>query len=143
MIEIYDITDSGCDWSGVEKIGESMVDSLVDVTLCDDDHIRRLNHTHRSIDRATDVLSFPISGEIPGTPLGSIVISIETARRVAQRLGHSLHEEVALLLIHGILHLQGYDHETDDGEMRKEEKRWIDHFGLPESLIVRNSTNED
>jgi len=67
-----------------------------------------------------------------------VVISLEYAKKVADELGHTLDEEVSLLLIHGLLHLQGYDHEVDNGEMREQESRWIEYFKLPKSLIVRN-----
>ena len=91
--------------------------------------IRQLNRTYRDQDRATDVLSFPASdaqGEafISPTPecadyLGDIVVAIDTARRQADEAGHGLAREVSELVIHGALHLCGYDHETDKGEMNR------------------------
>ena len=71
--------------------------------------------------------------------MGSVVISTDTASRVAAGLGHSIECEIALLFLHGILHILGYDHEIDDGQMRGKEKEVIEHFSLPDSLIIRNS----
>jgi probable rRNA maturation factor len=99
--------------------------------------MRELNKIYRNKDKATDVLSFPLE-DMPGMPLGSIVISIDTAKKVANELGHSIEGEIKLLFIHGLLHLLGYDHETDNGEMREKEKEIIEKFNLPKSLIIRN-----
>jgi probable rRNA maturation factor len=82
----------------------------VDVLVVDDPAIKRLNRTHRGVDRRTDVLAFPL--ETPGTPsplVGQIVISAETARRQARRLDVPLAAELDLLVTHGVLHLVGYD----------------------------------
>ena len=73
-------------------------------------------------------------------PLGSIVISIDTAKKEAEEFGHSIEDEIKLLFIHGLLHLLGYDHEIDNGEMRAKEAEIIEKFNLPKSLIVRNET---
>jgi len=96
----------------------------VTVVLTGDDEIAELNRRYRRKPAATDVLSFP-GGEDPDGVLrqGDVVISVETARRQARRRRHSLEEELRYLLIHGFLHLMGYDHETDDGEMNREELR--------------------
>jgi probable rRNA maturation factor len=74
---------------------------------------------------------------MPMSPLGSIVISQDLVISKAEELGHAQEDEFTLLFIHGLLHLLGYDHEIDDGEMRKEEERLINTFNLPKSLIVR------
>jgi len=121
----------------LEKIAESLSDRDLELILCDDEMIRELNRTHRGKDRPTDVLSFPLEGDLPHQPLGSIVISVDRVREVAAKLGHDPSQELALLFLHGLLHLLGYDHENDQGEMRAEEERLIREFGLPESLIVR------
>jgi len=85
--------------------------------------IRSLNNQYRQSNRATDVLSFPAGDEMPGEGdeqyLGDVVISIDTALRQAESAGHSIEREVEELLIHGVLHLCGYDHETDDGQMNR------------------------
>jgi probable rRNA maturation factor len=91
--------------------------------------MRALNRQFRGFDRATDVLSFPArNGESPDEGeeadyLGDIVISVETARRQAQRRGSTLPRELRILALHGLLHLLGHDHETDSGEMRRIEYR--------------------
>ncbi len=98
----------------------------VSIVLAGDSSVRRLNRDFRGNDANTDVLSFP-SGveELPdGTrPLGEIVISVAQAARQAAAAGHSLDVEVRLLVIHGYLHLLGYDHEVDDGTMMRLQAR--------------------
>ena len=98
------------------------------ILITSDDAIRPLNRTWRGKDSATDVLSFPQSeGEpLPETTLlGDIVISLDTAASQAQQAGHSTFEECVVLLVHGLLHLLGYDHiDADDAQqMRIEESR--------------------
>lgn len=110
----------------------------VELVFVSDDEIREINRKERGIDKATDVLSFPYHS-VEGGLAGSVVISTDTAARVASELGHELQSEIALLFLHGVLHILGYDHEIDSGEMRDKEKEVIEHFGLPESLIIRNS----
>lgn len=83
------------------------------LTLCDDPCIRKLNAQWRSVDSATDVLSFPMDDD---QLLGDLVISIDTARRQAEERHHSLRDELRILMVHGVLHLLGYDHEADDQE---------------------------
>jgi probable rRNA maturation factor len=84
--------------------------SRVDIALVDDREIRRLNRAFRGVGRRTDVLAFPLEiAEVPGGLVGQIVISVETARRQSRRLGVPLDLELELLVVHGILHLVGYD----------------------------------
>ena len=90
-------------------------DREVSLALVGDRRIRALNARYRGVRARTDVLAFPLDG--PAPVLGEVVISVETARRQARRLGHSLAEELDLLLIHGLLHLVGYD-DRDPGEAR-------------------------
>ena len=78
--------------------------------------MQSLNRQYRKKNKPTDVLSFPLADELQPTLLGDVVISVETAARQAQRRGHSLREELQVLLIHGILHLLGYDHEVSRRE---------------------------
>jgi probable rRNA maturation factor len=108
----------------------------VSLLLCPDKLIRRLNGRWRGLDKPTDVLSFPqLEGERspqpPGAPcpLGDVVISLPTARRQAKAAGKALREELALLWVHGLLHLLGYDHAT-----KREEKRM---FALQDALLGR------
>ena len=104
-------------------------DAELSIVLCDDAFIHPLNRDYRGKDRATDVLSFPQrEGEEsdPDDPvLGDIVLSVERAQAQANERGHSLEMELRVLLVHGILHLLGYDHEEDDDAeaMEAEERR--------------------
>lgn len=87
--------------------------------MCDDETIRSLNRHFRRQDRITDVLSFPSGEPQPDGPpyLGDVAISLETAGRQAGKRGHSVQRELEFLLIHALIHLCGFDHETDRGEM--------------------------
>ncbi|TLD84552.1 rRNA maturation RNase YbeY [Helicobacter sp. MIT 11-5569] len=107
-----------------------------ELLLVDNTTIQALNAEFRGIDTPTDVLSFPLESEFSPL-LGSIVISVEYAQKAATELKHSLENEIALLFIHGILHLAGFNHETDNGEQREKEAELVEHFHLPTSLIVR------
>ncbi|MDD5405884.1 MAG: rRNA maturation RNase YbeY [Sulfurovaceae bacterium] len=138
MIEIENQTQIQIDNSKLEEIGNKLSTKDIELILTDNETIQELNKEFRKKDTPTDVLSFPLEAVTPYEPAGSIVISLEYAKKVADDLGHTLDEEVLLLLIHGILHLQGYDHEIDKGEMREQENFWIKYFKLPESLIIRN-----
>lgn len=106
-----------------------------DVTLVDDAAIAALNAQFRRKRRPTDVLSFPFEGEAAGAPgfegfAGDVVISLETARRNAAAEHHSLSTELHQLVLHGALHLAGYDHETDHGEMNELELSLRQSFGI-------------
>jgi probable rRNA maturation factor len=137
MIDFDNRTDFEFDLNELNEIYEYLTDKDIELILTTDEEIRELNKTHRNKDKATDVLSFPLE-EMPGMPLGSIIISIDTAKKGAKEFGHSVEDEIKLLFIHGLLHLLGYDHETDNGEMREKEAEIIKKFNLPKSLIIRN-----
>ncbi|MDY5303756.1 MAG: rRNA maturation RNase YbeY [Campylobacter sp.] len=122
----------------LEQIADFLGAGDVELVFVNDDEIRKINHEHRGIDKATDVLSFPYE-QVSGGLMGSVVISTDTASRVAGKLGHNIECEIALLFLHGVLHILGYDHEIDNGQMRQKEKEVIEHFSLPDSLIIRNS----
>jgi probable rRNA maturation factor len=109
----------------------------VDVLLTSDEEIRRLNRTFRKKNKATDVLSFPAPEEIFDEHAGDLAISLETAARQAESFGHTLRDEVRVLLLHGLLHLAGMDHETDSGEMAEREQELRRELGLRTSLIER------
>ena len=114
----------------------------VSVTFSDNDGIRVLNKNYRSIDKATDVLSFPLidfeGGAEPPLDedvvmLGDIVISLERAKEQAEEYGHSFEREVAFLTVHSMLHLLGYDHvnsEEEENEMRKRQTEILELIGL-------------
>jgi probable rRNA maturation factor len=110
--------------------------SGLSLSLVGDDVIRSMNKEYRGRDSPTDVLSFSLDGAPDAAVerlLGDVVISIDTARRQAERYGASLQREVYRLLIHGLLHLKGHDHEAA-GErriMRREERRLADAIALP------------
>ena len=106
-----------------------------DTLITGDAELRRLNANFRGKDYATDVLSFP-SGE-GGAFLGDIAISLGRARAQAREFGHPIEHEVQILMLHGVLHLMGYDHESDAGAMARAEKRWRGKLGLPNGLIER------
>lgn len=94
----------------------------VSVLLCGDARMRRLNREFRKVDRPTDVLSFPAGGP---PFLGDVAIDVPYAARQASKRGHGLEREVQLLLAHGVLHLLGHDHETDDGTMFRLQRRLV------------------
>lgn len=139
MIDIENKTDITIDQNIIETIARNMTNRDIDLMFVDNQLIQGYNLQYRDINTPTDVLSFPIDDDMPHAPLGSIIISLEYASNIANELSHSLNDEISLLLIHGILHLIGYDHEVDNGEMREKEKEWIEYFKLPSSLIERNS----
>jgi probable rRNA maturation factor len=109
----------------------------VEVLLSDDTTLRRLNKSFRGKNKPTDVLSFPTPPEIANHHAGDLAISLETAARQAATYGHSLRDEVRILLLHGLLHLSGEDHETDDGEMATREAELRRELRLPTTLIQR------
>ncbi len=136
MVEIINKTDIKIEKKLFEEIANEITDKDIEVMITDNKEIKKLNAYFRNIDKETDVLSFPLEN-VPGAILGGIVISIEKAKKASNLYGHSVEEEIILLFIHGLLHLCGYDHEKDSGEMRKKEEELIKRFNLPASLIVR------
>jgi probable rRNA maturation factor len=105
--------------------------------ITNDRELQRLNNEFLGHDYPTDVLSFP-SG-MPGH-LGELAISAERADAQAKSFGHSLVDEIRVLMLHGLLHLTGMNHETDRGAMSRAETKWRWHFDLPVTLIVRTKT---
>lgn len=97
------------------------------IALVSDRRIAALNRRYRGLARPTDVLSF---GGGSNGYLGDVVISAQAARRQARRFRHSLEEEIKLLILHGLLHLMGYDHETDNGRMNRRERALRHRLGL-------------
>lgn len=123
--------------SELSAILNELTKKEVELIFVDDVQIKEINKTHRNKDESTDVLSFPL--DFPeAVLLGSVIISLDTAKAASIELCHSLEEEVKILFIHGILHLLGFDHEIDNGVMRKKEEELIEKLGLPKSLINRN-----
>ncbi len=106
-----------------------------DCLITGDAELRRLNREFRGMDYPTDVLSFPAAA--PAPHLGDLAISLGRARAQAREFGHTIEQEVEILMLHGLLHLLGYDHETDAGQMARAEKRWRTRLGLANGLIER------
>ena len=112
------------------------------VTFTDNEGIRAVNKQYRNIDKATDVLSFPLTdfeggeeppADEPAVSLGDVIISLERAKEQAEEFGHSLEREVAFLTVHSTLHLLGYDHELseeDDADMRRRQREILESMGL-------------
>lgn len=124
---------------------EGIVQNLeVYITLTDNENIRKINAEHRNIDKATDVLSFPMfeRDEIPSlkvkndtsveTMLGDIIVSVEKVREQAEEYGHSFKRELAYLVTHGMLHLLGYDHMIEEEKvvMRKREEEILEKLDI-------------
>ncbi|PLY11084.1 MAG: rRNA maturation RNase YbeY [Arcobacter sp.] len=139
MIDFENQTDLEIDISSFEIIHNDLTPKDIELILVKNDEIQILNKEHRNIDKATDVLSFPLEYDMPNMPLGSIVISVDFVEDKAKEYNHSFLDELTLLFIHGHLHLLGFDHEKDNGEHREKEEELIKKYNLPNSLIVRNS----
>mgnify|MGYP000952882554 FL=1 len=117
-------------------------DVEVSIVLVDDEYIQNLNKNYRSIDAPTDVLSFAMRESVDESDisfeceeeelLGDVVISLERARSQAEEYGHSIEREIGFLVTHGILHLLGYDHETESERavMRNKEEKILESIGL-------------
>ena len=102
-------------------------ESSATIAFVSDQTIRQLNRQFRGVDKATDVLSFPADEE---SNLGDVALSVDTAAAQAKENGLTFDEEVAQLILHGLLHLSGYDHETDNGEMNRLELRLRRKLGI-------------
>lgn len=137
MIEIENQTSLEFNEALVKKIAAYLSKKDIELLVVNSAQMQEVNRKHRDIDKDTDVLSFPMQN-LPKAPLGSIVISADLVVQKASELRHSTDDEFALLFIHGMLHLLGYDHEVDSGEMRAKEEELVLKFKLPDSLIVRS-----
>jgi len=109
----------------------------VSLLLTSNRQMRILNRSFRGKDQPTDVLSFPASEVVSAKFAGDLAISVDIARSNARALGHSTEDEIRVLILHGLLHLAGYDHEDDDGQMVRKESRLRTKLGLPSALIAR------
>ena len=142
MIDLDNQTTLSFTLAPLEEIASALSTKEVELIITNDESMKTLNTEYRGKETSTDVLSFPMDApfteqSIFGMPLGSIVISEDYVKAKAKELGHTIQDELSLLFIHGMLHLLGFDHETDDGEMRQREEALIQQFNLPKSLIVR------
>jgi probable rRNA maturation factor len=120
---------------------EAGLKGKVNVLVTSNAELRSLNRRFRRHDKPTDVLSFPGEPEAARAFAGDIAISAETASRNARALGHPLSSEIKILVLHGILHLRGYDHEGDRGEMARLELRLRRKLRLPVGLIERTESS--
>ncbi|MDR1976165.1 MAG: rRNA maturation RNase YbeY [Campylobacteraceae bacterium] len=141
MLIIENSTDFDVDTKRLEMIANTLSQKDIECIFVNSQDMLYLNLSERNINKTTDVLSFPLD-DIPHAPLGTIVINLELANLTAKELNHSPNDESALLFIHGLLHLLGFDHEIDNGEMRAKERELIERFSLPESLICRTIPTE-
>jgi probable rRNA maturation factor len=108
--------------------------------ITNDEELQSLNKRFLGKNYPTDVLSFPSTFE---GSLGDIAISLDRARAQAKEWGHSTEDEIRILMLHGVLHLTGLDHETDDGKMKRAELRWRKKLDLPVGLIERTGARTD
>ncbi len=138
MIDLDNQTDVDIDISELETIVNDLTSKSIELIFLRNKQMQELNKKHRKIDKATDVLSFPLEFDISNIPLGSIIISIDFVEEKAKKYNHSFKNELKLLFIHGLLHLLGFNHEIDNGEHREKEEELIKKYNLPNSLIVRN-----
>jgi probable rRNA maturation factor len=123
------------------RVAPATARGSVNIALVSDTRVRTLNRKYRGLDQPTDVLSFPsVDHSGPRTRdrvLGDVVIATGVARRQARGAGHGEETELRILALHGLLHLLGYDHETDAGAMARVERRLRRKGGLPQGLIER------
>ncbi len=136
MIELDNRTSLCINSKLLTAIADILTKKDIELVITTKEEIQSMNSKYRNIDKSTDVLSFPYE-DMPFAPLGSIVVSAYHVEEKAKEFSHAQEDELALLFIHGLLHLLGYDHETDTGEMREKEKNIIEKFNLPDSLIIR------
>jgi probable rRNA maturation factor len=143
MIDLDNQTKLPINLHKLETIHQSLSPKPLELIVMDEKSITNINQEHRGKAESTDVLSFPIETLfIEDTmhqtmPLGTIIICEAFVQKNALAFKHSTEDEFTLLFIHGLLHLLGFDHEVDEGEMRQKEKALILAFDLPKSLIIR------
>ncbi len=137
MIDFENKTDYKIEVGNLENIRASLAHAKsLELIIVDDEEIREANLEYRKLNKPTDVLSFPI--KVSKTEfIGSIIISADTAKRVADEMGHTFEVELKILFIHGLLHLLGFDHESDNGQMLQKEISVAKMFGVEETLLSR------
>lgn len=133
---------SGLDRAALSEFAQTLRDRVAQgrpfsCLITDDRELLRLNRQFLGKDYATDVLSFPAESDELSLSLGEMAISGECAARQAAAYGHSLEQEIGILMLHAVLHLLGMDHETDRGRMSRTEAAWRRKLGLPRGLIER------
>ncbi len=140
------------DWrdAGIDRLGELAAAAAglrtgeISIRLSGDAEIRSLNRQYRGLDKPTNVLSFPSGATVADAPLGDVILALETARREAQELGISLADHAAHLVVHGVLHLVGHDHETDAeaDAMEREERRILKAAGIADPYVRLDAAAE-
>lgn len=137
MIDFENKTDYELKIDDFENIRASLAQTKsLELIIVGDEEIREINSEFRKLDKPTDVLSFPI--KVSKTDfIGSIIISADTAKRVSDEMGHAFETELKILFIHGLLHLLGFDHESDNGQMLQKELDTAKMFGIEETLLSR------
>ena len=136
---VPDLTELALERFVARARGAAGLKGAVDVLVTSSSEMKSLNRRFRGKDKATDVLSFPTAADHAQREFaGEIAISAEIAAQNARDLGHSAGEEVKILVLHGLLHLRGYDHERDHGQMARRESRLRVRLGLPSGLIERS-----
>lgn len=153
MVELYEKFDIKglnlilCDEKYPAILGEILAElstGAVELVFVRSEEMREINKNERSIDKTTDVLSFPLENVPFGGDIkliGSVVINLDLVEQKSLEFSHSNDDEIALLFTHGLLHILGFDHEIDNGEMRAKECEIITKFKLPKSLIVRTENS--
>ena len=136
---VADLTESALDRFLARVRRAAGLKGRVDVLVTSSAEMKSLNRRFRKKDKPTDVLSFPADPNSPKQFAGEIAVSAELASHNARHLGHSPAEEVKILVLHGLLHLRGYDHECDNGQMARREEQLRAKFRLPQGLIERVS----
>lgn len=135
--DVADFAAEACDRVVALRRSRKSATSRVDVLITSNRAMQRLNRDFRRKDKPTDVISFPVAEKNGYALEGDIAISADITAENARRLGHSAGEELKILILHGMLHLAGYDHETDRGQMAKLEAELRRELRLPGSLIQR------
>lgn len=131
------LDEKPCQWLSRSNVKEIECRGVFSLVLVSDKKIRELNNLWRGFDKATDVLSFPMDTEVPPVELpyelGEIIISMDTAKVQADDLGHSFERELAFLTVHGMLHVLGFDHETEaeEKEMFDRQREILEAAGFP------------
>ena len=131
------LNDSPCKWLSRTNVKEIESRGTFSLVLVSDKKIRELNNLWRGFDKATDVLSFPMDTEVPAKSLpyelGEIIVSMDTAKAQAHELGHGFDRELAFLIVHGMLHVLGFDHESkeDEKEMFGRQRKILQAAGFP------------
>ena len=140
---VTDLTELALDRFVASARRAAGLKGVVNVLLTSSAEMKSLNRRFRGKDKPTDVLSFPAEAGSRKQFVGDIAVSVEIASQNARLLGHSPAEEVKILVLHGILHLRGYDHECDNGQMARREKQLRAKLGLPHGLIERGVTGRN